>query len=549
MVLCGTEEGALCAWDLREPLGGAAGAGAAADAEDAAEASALRGTARRSGGLRTPPSLCLPSGRRGDAFGEPRAAGCASRRRTVGRRARALATRARSGRFAFHVSRWTSTGTSTRTSSPSCRGAGGGRGHGRRRLAVRVARARPRARRASSTGRGRPKRKEALGGAMRAYGMCVAETPGGGAGVEFFVADDRGRVLRGARCGAAPLPRAFSVCDALDAGSAAAAPPRLATTSLDSTRRRRSSPRRDERVLVRAPPASRRARGRRWRCTARPGRSRCAAGPTRPGPWSPSGGRSRVLPLLRAGRRLRGVRVRPARRRPRRARALRGVRRQGEDRQPRARRGRAGPGRAGAAPDVPGYDDGRGTCTPSRPSSRASRRRRCARSSGSRDARRAARRERLAVQTARKELVHYAYVVYVATTRLNLNPTPGPTPCSPGPGTRPRRRRPPTRSRARASRRSTFCLNRAATPTRAHASPTLSATAGSADRARDRSHSVAARSSRGLLRAAKRELRLFVSFGSKPSPPFASCECTSGNSKTQPPVPFPTPYAVPYARP
>ena len=78
-----------------------------------------------------------------------------------------------------------------------------------------------------------PKRKEALGGAMRAYGMCVAETPGGGAGVEFFVADDRGRVLRGARYGAAPLPRAFSVCDALDAGSAAAAPPRLATTSLD----------------------------------------------------------------------------------------------------------------------------------------------------------------------------------------------------------------------------------------------------------------------------------------------------------------------------
>ena len=36
---------------------------------------------------------------------------------------------------------------------------------------------------------------------MRAYGMCVAETPGGGAGVEFFVADDRGRVLRGARYG------------------------------------------------------------------------------------------------------------------------------------------------------------------------------------------------------------------------------------------------------------------------------------------------------------------------------------------------------------
>ena len=40
-------------------------------------------------------------------------------------------------------------------------------------------------------------------------------------------------MTRGARYGAAPLPRAFSVCDALDAGSAAAAPPRLATVSLD----------------------------------------------------------------------------------------------------------------------------------------------------------------------------------------------------------------------------------------------------------------------------------------------------------------------------
>ena len=70
---------------------------------------------------------------------------------------------------------------------------------------------------------------------MRAYGMCVAETPGGGAGVEFFVADDRGRVLRGARVdqARAASARVLPVCDALDAGSAAAAAPRLATTSLD----------------------------------------------------------------------------------------------------------------------------------------------------------------------------------------------------------------------------------------------------------------------------------------------------------------------------
>ena len=239
VVLCGTEEGALCAWDLREPLGGAAGAGAAAaDAEDAAEASALarHGTAFRRPSYSTE-GLCLPSGGgEGDAFGEPRGAlvrVAAADGREAGASARDA--RARSGRFAFHVLALDVDGNVDahlvselpRREAEDAAMADVGLRFGSR---VRVTRAAAGIEYGPGAG---PKRKEALGGAMRAYGMCVAETPGGGAGVEFFVADDRGRVLRGARYGAAPLPRAFSVCDALDAGSAAAAAPRLATTSLD----------------------------------------------------------------------------------------------------------------------------------------------------------------------------------------------------------------------------------------------------------------------------------------------------------------------------
>ena len=451
VVLCGTEEGALCAWDLREPLGGAAGAGAAAaDAEDTAEASALAGTARRSGGLRTPPRVCvcrLEAER--DAFGEPR--GARARRgggRSGGGRERSRRARSRGGSRSTS-SRWTSTGTSTRTSSPSCRGAGGGRGHGRRRLAVRVARAR-----------------HARGGGHRVRAGDRAQTKRSArrrdARVRHVRCRDarrrRGRrVLRRRRSrtsaarrayGAAPLPRAFSVCTgALDAGSAAAAAPRLATTSLDlnpattllsAAGRAESSSaprlllaaheggaialyRSDRSLALRRWGGRDRVRGRRP-VVARASLlffaldDACvvfafdllAADPAAPAHFEAFGAKEKIVSLELAAA------------------------------------GAPGRDEPGQHLMCLGYDDGRVDVHAIAPEfARITPEEVRALERCSRDARRAARAERATRATLRyKRRERSSSTLRVRSlrsyeTRLNLNPTPGPTPYSPGPGTRP----------------------------------------------------------------------------------------------------------------
>ena len=239
VVLCGTEEGALCAWDLREPaqrarMGDAADSG---DGEDAAAFSALakHGTAFRRPSYSTEGKIlkCLGSpSAAGDAFGEPRGALVSvAAAAAEGPNPPGVSDRERlSGRFAFHVLALDADGNVDahlvselpRREAEDAAMSDIGLRFGSR---VRVTRA------AAGIEYGDRKKKKTTA-ASRAFGMRVASL-GGGAGVEFFVADDRGRVLHGARYGAAPLPRAFSVCDALDAGTAAAPPPRRATTSLD----------------------------------------------------------------------------------------------------------------------------------------------------------------------------------------------------------------------------------------------------------------------------------------------------------------------------
>jgi len=227
VVLCGTEEGAVCAWDLREPaLAAAPLVGEPEEAsEDAAETAALsrHGTAFRRPSYSTE-GLCVQSVSN-DAFGEPRGA-LVSVAVADGREAREQLVCKFSGRFAFHalaldvdgnVDAYLVSELRRREAEDAAMSDVGLRFGSR----VRVTRA------AAGIEYGNKKHREQT----RAFGMRVADL--GDAGVEFFVADDRGGVTRGARYGAAPLPRAFSVCDALDAGSAAAAPPRLATVSLD----------------------------------------------------------------------------------------------------------------------------------------------------------------------------------------------------------------------------------------------------------------------------------------------------------------------------
>ena len=227
VVLCGTEEGAVCAWDLREPARAAGPLVGEEAFEDAAEASALsrHGTAFRRPSYSTE-GLCLGSGPN-DAFGEPRGA-LVSVAAADGREAREQLVCKFSGRFAFHalaldvdgnVDAYLVSELRRREAEDAAMSDVGLRFGSR----VRVTRA------AAGIEYGNKKHREQT--RFNAFGMRVADL--GDAGVEFFVADDRGGVTRGARYGAAPLPRAFSVCDALDAGSAAAAPPRLATVSLD----------------------------------------------------------------------------------------------------------------------------------------------------------------------------------------------------------------------------------------------------------------------------------------------------------------------------
>ena len=230
-VLCGTEEGMLCAWDLREPAR-RAGVGDVSDVDDA-DAAAVAALAKHGTAFRRPSysteDTCLgfPSAARDSPFGEPRGAlasvAVASAEGPNGVSAPEHVT----GRFAFHVLTLDVDGSVDahlvselpRREAEDAAMSDIGLRFGSR---VRVTRA------AAGIEYGDKKKR----GASRAFGMRVAGLDGG-AGVEFFVADNRGRVLRGARYGVAPLPRAFSVCDALDAGSTAAAPPFGATVSLD----------------------------------------------------------------------------------------------------------------------------------------------------------------------------------------------------------------------------------------------------------------------------------------------------------------------------
>lgn len=65
-------------------------------------------------------------------------------------------------------------------------------------------------------------------------GNCLRVVNSAKGACEFFVADEGGGVLRGARYGAAPLPRSFATCDVLDAGSLGSRHPNpLPAVSLD----------------------------------------------------------------------------------------------------------------------------------------------------------------------------------------------------------------------------------------------------------------------------------------------------------------------------
>ena len=231
VVLCGTEEGTLCAWDLREPAQ-RAGVGDVSDVDDA-DAAAVAALAKHGTAFRRPSyateDTCLgfPSAARDSPFGEPRGATASIAVASAEGPNGVSAPEHVTGRFAFHVLTLDVDGSVDahlvselpRREAEDAAMSDIGLRFGSR---VRVTRA------AAGIEYGDKKKR----GASRAFGMRVAGLDGG-AGVEFFVADNRGRVLRGARYGVAPLPRAFSVCDALDAGSTAAAPPFGATVSLD----------------------------------------------------------------------------------------------------------------------------------------------------------------------------------------------------------------------------------------------------------------------------------------------------------------------------
>ena len=241
-VLCGTEEGALCAWDLREPLPGAGDSFSAATPEDAASTSALarHGTSFRRPSYSTEGLFFAGSGedafvdRRGAMAGigattdgsaeieiareeEPRTA----RDSFQGRPSRRHETHSND----FHVIALDSDGNVDELSVSELP----------RRDAEDVAVSDPGLRFGSRVRITRVSSCLAYGAgkrnAVRANHLSVVHVNDGGAS-EIFVADDAG-VHRGGRRGAARLPRAFFARDPPNGGTAAATRPSLATVSLD----------------------------------------------------------------------------------------------------------------------------------------------------------------------------------------------------------------------------------------------------------------------------------------------------------------------------
>ena len=226
LAFCGTEDGALCAWDLREledhhRAGG--GGGEAGSADESEKFPVLRGGAIRR------PSYCTEAhsatfpedggsivsvGVAMDAIGDDDATGTGDDARGKTSEFHVVAVDCWGVANSYLVS------TLTKREAADAALSDMGMRFGSR---VRLVRASSELRYGGEGDRGGS-------GGQRVRDAVVVNRAG--LASEFFVATESGRVLRGARYGVAPLPRAFALCDPLEPGRGAAVAPMNAAVSI-----------------------------------------------------------------------------------------------------------------------------------------------------------------------------------------------------------------------------------------------------------------------------------------------------------------------------